>query len=59
MGYALFDDREALAAGVTRWAGYGVPAVCDHARRCVAAGSRPQSGYQRPDAVTLICGTRS
>lgn len=30
MGYALFDDQEALAAGVTRWAGYGVPAVCDH-----------------------------
>jgi hypothetical protein len=30
MGYAVYEDCDALNAGVVRWAGYGVPAVCDH-----------------------------
>lgn len=29
MGYQVHEDRDALDRGVTRWAGYGVPAVCD------------------------------
>lgn len=30
MGYAVYEDRPALDYGVERWAGYGVPAVCDY-----------------------------
>lgn len=30
MGYAVYEDRDARDHGVSRWAGYGVPAVCDH-----------------------------
>lgn len=30
MGYAVYEDRHALDYGVDRWAGYGVPAKCDH-----------------------------
>ncbi|MFK0074646.1 hypothetical protein [Arthrobacter woluwensis] len=30
MGYAVYQDRTALERGVSRWAGYGVPADCDH-----------------------------
>lgn len=30
MGYAVYEDFEARMRGVTRWAGYGVPAICDH-----------------------------
>lgn len=29
MGYAVYEDRDARDHGVERWAGYGVPAVCD------------------------------
>lgn len=29
MGYAVYEDRVASNYGVERWAGYGVPAVCD------------------------------
>lgn len=29
MGYAVYEDRDARNQGVERWAGYGVPAVCD------------------------------
>ncbi len=29
MGYAVYEDRHARDYGVLRWAGYGVPAVCD------------------------------
>ena len=29
MGYAVYEDRAARDLGVERWAGYGVPAVCD------------------------------
>lgn len=29
MGYQVYEDREARDFGVYRWAGYGVPAVCD------------------------------
>lgn len=29
MGYAVYEDHPAQALGVERWAGYGVPAVCD------------------------------
>lgn len=29
MGYAVYEDRNARNLGVERWAGYGVPAVCD------------------------------
>lgn len=29
MGYAVYEDRDARDHGVTRWAGYGVPAACD------------------------------
>lgn len=29
MGYAVYEDRDARDRGVDRWAGYGVPAVCD------------------------------
>lgn len=29
MGYQVYEDRDALADGVERWAGYGVPAECD------------------------------
>ncbi len=29
MGYAVYEDQPARALGVERWAGYGVPAVCD------------------------------
>ncbi len=30
MGYQVYEDRDARDRGVERWAGYGVPAVCDH-----------------------------
>ncbi|WP_336633629.1 MULTISPECIES: hypothetical protein [unclassified Microbacterium] len=30
MGYQVYEDRAARDLGVERWAGYGVPAVCDH-----------------------------
>lgn len=30
MGYAVYEDRHALDYGVIRWAGYGVPAICDN-----------------------------
>lgn len=29
MGYAVYEDRDAHDRGVERWAGYGVPAICD------------------------------
>lgn len=29
MGYAVYEDRGAQDLGVERWAGYGIPAVCD------------------------------
>lgn len=29
MGYAVYEDHTAKALGVERWAGYGVPAICD------------------------------
>jgi hypothetical protein len=29
MGYAVYEDRAAADLDVARWAGYGVPAVCD------------------------------
>lgn len=29
MGYAVYEDETARELGVTRWAGYGVPGVCD------------------------------
>lgn len=29
MGYSVYEDRDAHDHGVSRWAGYGVPAVCD------------------------------
>ena len=29
MGYAVYEDRAARDLGVERWAGYGVPAICD------------------------------
>lgn len=30
MGYAVYMDADARDAGVTRWAGYGVPGICDY-----------------------------
>ncbi len=30
MGYQVYEDRDARYRGVERWAGYGVPAVCDY-----------------------------
>lgn len=30
MGYQVYEDRAARDLGVERWAGYGVPAICDH-----------------------------
>ncbi len=30
MGYQVYEDRAARDLGVERWAGYGVPATCDH-----------------------------
>lgn len=35
MGYAVYEDRDARDLGIERWAGYGVPAVCD-APTCTA-----------------------
>lgn len=29
MGYAVYEDMAARDRGIERWAGYGVPAVCD------------------------------
>lgn len=29
MGYAVYEDIPARDYGVSRWAGYGVPAICD------------------------------
>ncbi len=29
MGYAVYEDRDARDRGVERWAGYGVPGICD------------------------------
>jgi len=29
MGYAVYEDENARYLGVVRWAGYGVPALCD------------------------------
>lgn len=29
MGYQVYEDRAARDLGVDRWAGYGVPAICD------------------------------
>ena len=29
MSYSVYEDSHAATFGVTRWAGYGVPAVCD------------------------------
>lgn len=29
MGYQVYEDRSARDLGIMRWAGYGVPAVCD------------------------------
>lgn len=29
MGYAVYEDQNARNFGVVRWAGYGVPAICD------------------------------
>lgn len=29
MGYQVYEDRAARDRGVDRWAGYGVPAICD------------------------------
>lgn len=39
MGYAVYDDPDARNLGVERWAGYGVPAVCDVAA-CTSAIDR-------------------
>lgn len=30
MGYGLYEDPDAKANGVLRWAGYMVPGICDH-----------------------------
>lgn len=30
MGFSVFEDLHAAQHGVERWAGYGVPALCDH-----------------------------
>lgn len=30
MGYGVYLDQDARDSGVTRWAGYGVPAICDY-----------------------------
>lgn len=31
MGYSVYEDRRAASdSGVKRWAGYGVPALCDY-----------------------------
>lgn len=30
MGYQVYEDKPARNHGVVRWAGYGVPAICDH-----------------------------
>lgn len=30
MGYAVYEDQAARSNGIERWAGYGVPAECDH-----------------------------
>ena len=32
MGFAVYEDRDARDSGVDRWAGYAVPAICDHPR---------------------------
>jgi len=29
MGYQVYEDQSARDCGVERWAGYGVPAICD------------------------------
>ncbi len=29
MGFGVYEDREALENGVSRWAGYMVPGICD------------------------------
>lgn len=29
MGYAVYEDIDARNQGVERWAGYGVPGICD------------------------------
>ncbi len=29
MGYSVYEDQDARDYGVVRWAGYGVPAICD------------------------------
>jgi len=50
MGYAVYEDSAARDHGVVRWAGYGVPAVCDIAN-CSEEIDRGM-GYRCDDYVT-------
>lgn len=48
MGNAVYEDEAARDLGVTRWAGYGVPALCDEPD-CAAEIDRGL-GYRCGDA---------
>ena len=54
MGYQVYEDRAARDLGVERWAGYGVPAVCDFPT-CDAAIDRGM-GYRCEDLWALESG---
>ena len=54
MGYQVYQDSAARDLGVTRWAGYGVPAVCDQPG-CETEIDRGL-GYRCGDATDDGCG---
>lgn len=54
MGYQVYEDAAALELGFMRWAGYGVPAICDQPD-CETEIDRG-IGYRCGDATDDGCG---
>jgi hypothetical protein len=52
MGYAVYEDHAARDYGVQRWAGYGVPAICDFAT-CEAKIDRGM-GYRCEEVYSYV-----
>lgn len=55
MGYQVYEDRAARDLGVARWAGYGVPGVCDRPD-CTAELYRGLDSRCGEDVDTHGCG---
>ena len=55
MGYQVYEDSAARDLGVERWAGYGVPAVCDQPE-CAASIDRGL-GYRCESCGLSFCSS--